>query len=195
METTFLIQPRQSGKTSKALYEYLKAPKDTIFVVHSDPMISFIQIFFGINTKNFTTPKNINRIVNKRGSKPKNIILDEYMYFDKKDVVWSDVWNISPENLYIFSTSDKAYSKELFDFVKENKPKTYNYEGLLKKYGNILSKQVEDEMYELYHNFLTDENTRLIDTNLCTSKDDLVNMKNVLGKERYNIEVLNKYLK
>jgi len=54
MRKVFLIQPRQSGKTTKAMYEFVKDPDNTIFVAHSYDMAKRIHDRVGGNIKNFT---------------------------------------------------------------------------------------------------------------------------------------------
>ena len=54
------------------------------------------------------------------------------------------------------------YDKKIFDFVKENK-RTTSYQDLLQKYGDKLTEYIEKQIYDLYYNFLTDDDTILID--------------------------------
>ena len=37
MNKYFIMQPRQSGKTQKAIYEYLKNPEDSLFICRIIP--------------------------------------------------------------------------------------------------------------------------------------------------------------
>lgn len=152
--------PRQSGKTTMAIYEFNKDPDNTLFVCHNYELANFIRSKVGGDKKNFTSAEQFHQKVISR--RPKNIILDEYMFFKNKDEIYNDILQvIRPENLYIFSSSNKSYNKEVFDFVKENK-QTTSYVDLLDKYGDGLADYIKEEIYELYHNFLTDYDTHLI---------------------------------
>lgn len=194
MRTIFLMQPRQSGKTTKAIYEFLKEPDNSIFVVHNNSMLKYIHTIVGsvIEKKIITSNQFHVKII---GNRFKNIILDEYMFFKNKDEIYKYIQLIQPENVYIFSTSDKAYSKKLFDFVKENKC-TLNYEELINKYKKEyhLNESVEKEIYDLYYNFLTDKNTILIDFDFGGNMKDRTNLIGILGKEQYGVEIINSYL-
>lgn len=101
MKKIFLLQPRQTGKTTKAIYEYIKEPNDTILVLRNNVDVKNIQHLLGTDdTKNvITSDQLINKVC---GNRPKNIILDEYMYFLNKDIIYKEIQTISPENLYIF---------------------------------------------------------------------------------------------
>ena len=191
MRKVFLMQPRQSGKTTKAMYEFVKDPDNTIFVTHSYDMAKHIHDRVGGNIKNFISSNQFkNKIISKR---PKNIILDEYMFFRNRDEIYKEIQVINPENVYIFSTSDKLYDKKLFDFVKENK-RTTSYQDLLKKYGDKLTDYIEKQIYDLYYNFLTCDDTILIDFDFSGNVKDRSELISILGKEQYGIEIINSYL-
>ncbi len=187
MNKIFLIQPRQSGKTTKAMYEFVKDPDNTIFVTHCYDAIKYIHNRIDGKTKNFTSANQFhNNIIGKR---PKNIILDEYMLFENKDKIYKDINRIQPENVYIFSTSNKVYNKKIFDIVKENK-RTMSYTDLIEN----CDRYDANEIYELYYNFLTDYDTILIDSDFGGTMKDRSDMIGILGKEQYGIQVLNSYL-
>jgi hypothetical protein len=191
MRKIFLMQPRQSGKTTKAMYEFAKDPENTIFVTHNFDMVKHIHNRIGGNIKNFTSANQFhNKIIGRR---PKNIILDEYMFFKNRDEIYKEIQVIQPENVYIFSTSDKLYDKQILDFVKENK-RTTSYQDLLIKYGDKLTEYVEKQIYDLYYNFLTDDDTILIDIDFGGNMKDRSDLIGILGKEQYGIEIVNSYL-
>lgn len=173
------------------MYEFVKDPDNTIFVTHSYDMVKRIHDRVGGNIKNFTSSNQFkNKIIGRR---PKNIILDEYMFFKNRDEIYKEIQVIQPENVYIFSTSDKLYDKKLFDFVKENKRRT-SYQDLLKKYGDKLTDYIEKQIYDLYYNFLTDDDTILIDFDFSGNMKDRSELIGILGKEQYGIEIINSYL-
>lgn len=191
MRKVFLMQSRQSGKTTKAMYEFSKDPNNTIFVAPNYSTVEYIRNKVGGNIKNLTTSEQfINKII---GRKPKNIILDEYMLFKNRDEIYEQILVTRPENVYIYSTSDKLYDRELFNFVKQNKHKT-SYQDLLSKYDGELTEGIEKQIYDLYYNFLTDHDTILIDIDFNQNKEDRSDLINILGKDKYDVEILNSYL-
>jgi hypothetical protein len=154
-------------------------------------MVKYIHDKVGGNIKNFTTSNQFhNKIIGRRH---KNIILDEYMFFKNRDEIYKEIQVIQPENVYIFSTSDKLYDKKLLDFLKENKRAT-SYQDLFIKYGDKLTEYDEKQIYDLYNNFLTDDDTVLIDVDFGGNMKDRSDLINVLGKEQYGIEIVNSYL-
>jgi len=191
MNTIFLMQPRQTGKTTKAIYEFLKDPENSLFVTVNVETAKHIFDSIGKHKENIiSSNKLVEAIV---GRKIKNVILDEYMFFEKCDEIYKTIKLIQPDNVYIFSTSNKCYDKKLFDFVKTNK-ETMSYHDLLKEYGDTLTDYIQIEIYELYYNFLTDNDTVIIDWNFSSSNKDMSHLINIIGKEQYDIEVNNTYL-
>lgn len=196
MRTIFLMQPRQSGKTTKAMYEYLKDPDNTIFVSHNYDMAKYVRSIVGGDMKNFASENTfLDKIC---GRNPKNIILDEYMFFKNKKLIWEHINTIRPENVYIYSTSDKIYSKKLFDFVKQSKRYSY-YSALVRRYeevyGEPITEEIQQQLDDLYYNFLTDYNTTLIDFDINKPKKDYSDLKNIISKENFDLEINNIYLK
>lgn len=116
MNKYFLMQARQTGKTSKAVYEYLKDPLDTVFVVTNDKNKERIIDKIGDKNANVLTEEEF---LTEHYCASRNYILDEYMFFKHKKDVYEKVNSLDPENLFIFSTSDKVYKKDIFDFVFE----------------------------------------------------------------------------
>lgn len=166
MRKIFLIQPRQSGKTTKAIYEFIKDPENTMFVTHNYDTVKLIHSRVGGNIKNFTSANEFhNKIIGRR---PKNIILDEYMLFNNRDEIYEEIQIIEPENVYIFTSADKLYNEKIFNFVKQNKRNTSYVNLLLKLSDNNIPhiEHIEKQVYDLYYNFLTDEDTIIIDFDL-----------------------------
>jgi hypothetical protein len=182
----FLIQPRQTGKTTKAVYEFLKDPDNTLFITHKIEVSKHIKDLIGFNHKNVISAK---QFLNKKGvHKVKSIILDEYLFFENKEDVYKEVYGSGFENIYVFSTSNKIYDKRLFNNIKRYK-KDYSYEHMVDLHKSNFSRQ---EVYELYYNFLTDSDFKIIDTYKHTKdRQDLIH---ILGEESYRTEVLNNYL-
>lgn len=194
MAKIFLMQPRQSGKTTKAMWEYIKDPENTVFVAHNQESAKWInERLNGIHPDNFMSAKSFpNKMLIRR---PKNIIMDEYMFFPNKEEIYKTTSSIQPENLYIFSTSDKQYNKEIFDLVKKFK-KVLTCDDVLKLYKGEPTKGIEKEIRNLYYNFITDKDTKLIDINYNQkSLQKEADYLSILGQKQYEIEMLNIYLK
>jgi ABC-type methionine transport system ATPase subunit len=191
MKTIFLMQPRQSGKTTKAIYEFLKDPTNSLFVTHNTQTVKYICDKIHKNNENIISSNQFVKHV--FGRRPKNIILDEYMLFNNTYEIYKTIKSVQTDNVYIFTTSNKSYDKNLFDFVKKYK-QTMAYNDLLLKYGNNLTDYIKKQIYELYYNFLTDNETLLIDFDFSSSIKDMSHLINIIGKERYDIEINNYYL-
>lgn len=196
MEKIFLMSPRQSGKTDKALYEYLKDPENTIFI---SPNLQCAQMScskINGNKNNFISFGNLeNKLVGKR---PKTIILDEYMIWGKKEKINSLINYLNPERLLIFSTSDKIYRQEVFDYVKKYKYDFAFYvleSKFLNEYPQFNgNKEVLSQLFELYYNFITDNDIKLINSGFDSGILYKEGIKEILGDYRFRLEILNEYL-
>lgn len=195
MKTLFLMQRSRSNKTTKALYEFSKDPENTLFV-SNHPKIQ--NIFLEEFQRNFITAQNFE--VHLLGRDFKNFILDDFMYFKNRDIVYNLIRSICPENVYIFSTSDKIYSKEVFDFVKGVK-KIMGYNEISESYlrnQKFNEKEqlefIKKQIYDLYYNFITDEDTTIIDNDFSIDYKNDAHLLYELGEEQYKIQVQNIYL-
>ncbi len=184
------MQPRQSGKTSKAKYEYLKDPENTLYVVGDSKTAQRIKEQIRSKNANIISCHNFDL----RGRNQKNIILDEYMFFPNKDKVYKEIMRnqVNIDNVYIFSTSNKTYSRYLFNLVKENK-KYFSFDEIVEKYEGVMTKEIKKEIHDLYFNFLTDADCRLIDFafDYLPDKSDLVH---IFGRESFDLEFNNCYV-
>lgn len=188
MNKYFLMQARQTGKTSKAVYEYLKDPLDTVFVVTNEKNKDYIKDKIGDKNANVLTEEEF---LTEHYCASRNYILDEYMFFKHKKDVYEKINSLDPANLFIFSTSDKVYKKDIFDFIFDLKNSL-----LFKEYTGVKTEEVIKEIEDLIYNFLTDPDTILIDKNYgspLTFKYSETQLKEIYGKT-YDLEILNKYL-
>lgn len=199
MKKYFLLQPRQSGKTTKALYEYSKDPENTIFVAFNRDNADRACKSIGGDRKRFLTAERF--MYSMRGYHIKNIILDEYMFFPNKKEIYDTIHIHNPENVYIFSTSNKMYDEVLFKLIKHLKVRM-SLQSIIDLIKDILktpllANGVIDELNELYYNFLTDPDTILIDhfdKRLVRQRASHISIES-MGKKHFNIEILNQYLK
>jgi hypothetical protein len=202
MKKYFFLQPRQSGKTSCAIYEFSKDPNNTLFVT-----CNFHQVWNICNKLNYSKSHFISSENLKNGYNLKNIILDEYMFFkNKKEVCEYITYHTSfIENLYIFSTSNRIYDELLFNFVKDGKKNNSlninDINTIWDNYGDkdtfLTIEKFQNELVDLYYNFLTDPDVILIDrplkpeNNITQTEDEL---RNQLGEYHFNLEIKNQYL-
>jgi len=190
MKKTFVLTPRKTGKTKLAKYEYLKDPRKTIYVAYNVETAN--SIASEINSNNFTnfiSPNKLEKTING-DDKNKNIILDEYLMFDSMFEVNQVINKFSYKinNLYIFSSLHKKYSRVLFEFVYHNKKSNCSFDDLLLIYLkklNYISKDTYINLFELYHNFLTDSNTYLIPIN----SNGVCELNDIIPINKFNIQL------
>jgi len=192
----FFLQPRQTGKTINAIYEFLKDEENSLFVTHNFNNINNITSNYKLSKNNFVTYKNLEqKLIGRRW---KNIILDEYLFFDDKIKLYELIKsNLKYCNLFIYSTANKVYNKEIFEFVKEFKKK-YNFDEVVDLYNKFIKESTSDiikEIKELYFNFLTDKDVILISKYKLEADEIYSFNKFVLSEEQFNLEILNQWLK
>ncbi len=192
MKKYFFIQPRQSGKTTKALDIYRKSPNDSLFITYKADFANELCKKVNGNPKNFISSMKIK----DKTVGYKFIILDEYMFFKNKEEVYENIVKmIDVETIYIYSTSNKQYNKYLYNFVKYCKEIGLSYSATLSEYSRYkgFSDKTEDDIRELYYNFLTDSDI-ILDDKFKKSTKNTEELINILCKEQYEVEILNKYL-
>jgi len=183
----FYLQPRQSGKTDKAVYEYLKDKDNTLLVVHNNENTKRFKSI-NSNIKNVILEKDLKESIEKKQFK--TIILDEYLSYKNKKKVYEIVNSTSVSNIYIISSPNKVYKKELFEIVKDCKKHDF-----ISVSPEELFKFPKEDFEELYYNFITDKDTILIDKRLSSISLKEEEMKNKIGEELFNLEVSIQYLK
>lgn len=88
MKKTFYLQPRKTGKTTKAKQLFLESPFNTLYVTFNPDYIIGSGEIFNNFSKNIIRPHKFNEII--RGRRFNNIILDEYLFFEKKKIIYFD---------------------------------------------------------------------------------------------------------
>lgn len=174
---TFFIGNRQSGKTTKAVYEFMKNPEETILVCPNDECRK--SLLEKLESIKFS--KNI--IANApsefffRGKRAKRIVYDEYLLMDYETRSYFHEMTIPMgiDEIFCFATPQVLYDKNLFDFVvntkKEKRALAFDLQSDLCMNELVLeitdstirtSDFVRAEIQELYHNYLTDPETKVI---------------------------------
>lgn len=197
MKKRINVWNRQSGKTTTAIYEFLKNPEETLLITFNENMCHHI-------CKNFLRVdkhKNIigvNKFLNRDLylNRSKTIIIDEYLFFNPEQAIdlYQKIINSNYiENLIIFSTPRKKYNKEVFDLVKKLKP-ILQWQMCHKVIEQLLDIEVKaEDVRELYFNFLTDEDSE-INKKSNVDKRESEHLKEILGEKKYSLEVLAEYL-
>lgn len=188
---------RQSGKTTTAIYEFLKNPEETLLITFNENMCHHICKNF-LRVDKHKNIISINKFLNCRMSLSdcKRIILDEYLLFNPElsiDLYQKIINSKFIEELIIFSTPRKKYNKEMFDLVKKLKP-ILQWQMCHKVIEQLLDIEVKTEdVRELYFNFLTDEDVE-INKKVNVDKRESERLKEILGEKKYSLEVLAEYL-
>lgn len=187
------IHPRQSGKTTKAIYEFNKDPHGTLFLCHNDRMVKHIRTNFNLSHKNIII---VNKVIRGeiRLQGFRRIIIDEYLFLSLKEKkeLYKALLNFGRE-INIFTTADKTYDEVLINRIKAFDKQIISSDEisvvLYKKYG---VKYNIDEIDELYYNFITDNDCYITtDVNYETKET----YRDFMGDEIYDLYVLNKFFK
>jgi len=199
MKTVF-ISNRQSGKSQMATYEFLKNPKDTLFIGTSIGAIQF-NPFYHQYKNNFVTQ---NKII--CGQTFERVIFDEYFYFDIKNrrALKELLPSIGVREFYIFSTANRLYNANLYAFVRFMKTNhIFINNKTIDEYVKVLAngdqekeKLINNEIDDLYYNYLTDPDANVINDDYffnqslqCTEKIS------GMSEEQIKIEFKGEYLK
>lgn len=203
MEKYFYLMPRQSGKTFTAINKFNENPTNSLLIV-SDYLVNNIKTQIINNKENILSNEKLIKLNNKKYT---NIILDEYLSFNNKKIIYKKINEINPDNLFIYTTPTKMYNKKIFEFIKKNKSK-YDYQFILEliktkfecnlfinsknKLINKCIKEIDKDIFDLYYNFLTDKDVNLIKS--FKTFNNSADLKHKIGKYLYNIEYKNKFL-
>lgn len=161
-----ILKPRGSGKTTMALYEFIKDPINTLYVTYVEKDI--YRILSDANDlfryeENFISSNNVIDYLPRKSYT--TIILDNYLSYQHKDKIYNKIQEIGWSELYVFSTLPESYDTNLLKFVTENKY-SQSYSQLIKLFERSREQPISDKIkrniYELYYNFLTDDDIAII---------------------------------
>lgn len=183
MNKYFNIWPRQTGKTTKAVYEFLKDPQYTLYVAHNMNLANFASKKAKVYRQNFISQNDFRSKIVSRNIK--RIVLDEYLFFDDKYEIYENISNRSINELYIFTSAEKQYDYDLFQLIKRKKidPRVI-----------IPQKYKDEDINDLYYNFITDPDIILND-DFFVSEQNKIRAKHMLSDKQYKLQTLNEYLK
>lgn len=197
MKKRINIWNRQSGKTTTAIYEFLKNPEETLLITFNEKMCHYIYTNF-LRVDNHKNIIGVNKFLSRDLylNRSKTIIIDEYLFFNPEQAIdlYQKIINTNYiENLIIFSTPIKKYNKEVFDLVKKLKP-ILQWQMCHKVIKQLLDIEVKvEDVRELYFNFLTDEDSE-INKKSNVDKRESEYLKEILGEKNYSLDVLAEYL-
>lgn len=177
MKKFFFISNRQSGKTTKAVYEFMKNPEETILVCANSQSKDELLKKLGLVSHADNILGSAPSESFFRGKKAKKIIYDEYLFLDYETRLYFEKMTLpfGIEEIYCFSTPQILYDRDTFDFVvnmkKENKAISIERQSDLCMNDLIIemtdstirtSEMIREEIFELYYNYLTDPDTIII---------------------------------
>jgi hypothetical protein len=197
MKKRINVWNRQSGKTTTAIYEFLKNPEETLLITFNEKMCHYIYTNF-LRVDNHKNIIGVNKFLSRDLylNRSKTIIIDEYLFFNPEQAIdlYQKIINTNYiENLIIFSTPIKKYNKEVFDLVKKLKP-ILQWQMCHKVIKQLLDIEVKvEDVRELYFNFLTDEDSE-INKKSNVDKRESEYLKEILGEKNYSLDVLAEYL-
>lgn len=177
IQKTFFVGNRQSGKTTKAVYEFMKNPEETILVCpNSQSRKELLQRLGSAEFEKNIIPNDPSETF-FRGRKAKRMVYDEYLMMDyeTRNYFHKMTIPIGVEEIFCFATPQELYDKNLFDFVVNMKKEKRNL-FLDNQYDLCINELVlemtdptirtpdyiEAEILELFHNYLTDPDTKII---------------------------------
>lgn len=160
---TFLITPRQTGKSHIAQYEFMKDPVNTLFISCKTDMFKNLTIYDPKKyKKNFISQSSVEIL---KGTAFKRVILDEYLFFSLKNrkLMYDVLPYLGITEYLIFSTPKYIYNKEVFDFVKELKENPVNFNDI-KRINQFCDKYYASPEWitDLRYNYITDYDTTII---------------------------------
>ena len=194
MNIFFILQPRQSGKTTVAISEFLLDPERTVFVSPNFQCARDASKRSGAPNRLFISANNFT--LKMRGHRPYNIIMDEYLYYENIRELYSFIPIMETRNLYIFTSAKKQYERRVFEYVKYLKLNGQSYHEIIGSNRNT-DPHIQQEIEELYFNHITDPGIVLIDNAFHhdTETIDRMTPRDGYQLERFRAEILNQYLK
>lgn len=205
MKKYFFIQKRQIGKTSIAIYEYIKSPKTTILACNTIHMSKIIservkELDASIAIDNIISVKSLRSFLSGRPT-IKRLILDEYMIYDSNTILDINqlISTMDLDELLIYSTSNKMFDTYVFKYIRDKK-NILSKDRMLEVLSEELicdHKSLKKMVDDLYYNIITDSDTELITTPITPVKHSEKwkhDMRHLMNMNDYNLEIENNFL-
>ena len=195
MKKHIYIKPRQTGKTSQCIQLAKRVKGKVLFIVWNNAMKVQVKRLLGdydrsrIDILSFANMK----ASTLHGKKYEFVILDEYFCMNRNTqmrlytILSSNSHRI--DNLYIVSTMNERISEYAFNTIKLKE-----YYNISELQDELLSMSIEDITY-WKNNFLTDSDSNIIKDDFFYSSTEKNKLKNYLGDEQYELEILNQFIK
>lgn len=176
MNKYFYILPRQIGKTTMAVSEFLRNPSQSLLICHNTHMAD--SLIKKINFDNIKDRKNIISVGSLSNytncdNTFKKIILDEYLFYTLKQR--KEIYEILLPSLdinseiIIYSTPSKIYNQILFNRIKKYKQQNKSIDEIIYEISKCPKLFIPlndlNDIAELYYNFITEPNIKIIDVN------------------------------
>jgi hypothetical protein len=196
---TFLMQPRQTGKTTKVICEFLKDSKNNLLILYSQERVNFIKSTYPelegnkniISAEIFSDDYEIDGIFNRNYNL---IIIDDYLFCPNLVDIYIKLGKLSNlfNGMLIASTPNRRYNRGLFNIVKRFKEDDVVFNKLL--FIDYSNDRSMNDFCDLFYNFLTDSDTVIID-NISYHEGDKYKVEpDYFSKDQYELEILNRYL-
>jgi len=190
---TIFIEGRQTGKTTRAIGEFLKNPSRSLLVVYNLGLVDHIKKRIG-NYANIVSYDQFIKMKINFGID--NLIIDEYLLMNNKKEIYQNSYRFS--NVVVFSTSNKLYNRELFDIIVSLRKMEYSFESIVHDLAIKQKFFTLEEISELVYNFITDPNYTIIHNMGGWEPLDRSEFKNelkgIFSDRQYRIEALGEYL-
>lgn len=210
------ILPRQSGKTTKLIKEFLMSSKDAYFFVPNNCVKTYIidkclELLFGMSLFNMCNSRDEGFIIDKLKQKiiSVNSFEDFRIHFEGKLIekleFFCDEYYMWPpqvrenfykmcvsnsiENITICSSLNKKISQKSLKVAKGIKKFMKEYEKYVEDF-TITDFSYDTGVFELVDDFISDENVEFL---VSERMQDFYNdSKNLLSKDRFELEFLGK---
>ena len=170
----FHLMPPRSGKTTRALFEYITSDVKTMFISRTKELsINNCRKVNG-NVNDFKTYTDA---INTRGYQ--FVIIDDYLEFETPESFYKTITMQCPRRILIITSPVKKISKTLIDLIVDRK----------REKGINFSEDGPFSYKKLYFNFISDPGIRIMKD--ITPKSEL----KLIGKSKFDLLYNLKYLK
>jgi len=166
MKIYYNLQNRQSGKSQRLIYEFLKDPENTIVLSRTEKCAKHLWKRMGMNKYKIRFISALSHNSKSKFKDVKRILIDEYSIYKHKvkkeiDYVRQILEMYVGEEIILFSTPNKIYNHNLILLIKQCKSYNYSYN----ESERFLSKTFEfnrDDILEYWYDLITSPQTIII---------------------------------
>ncbi len=166
--------PRQTGKSTMALMEFLREPETTLLVVYNLEAVRLSKEQRKLYEGNIVSHKTFCSDHFLRGNIQSftKVIFDEYCFYKdlkkvREKLIYPNFMEL--QEMVLYSTPNRVYDERLFSAIKQIKSKEYPFTPVLDK--NAFFGFDMEIVKELYYSFLTDPETKIIKPDFFRNKE------------------------